>query len=222
MDQFTQPLTHLKNYALNKDLSITSLSQTEQLIVNYIRLVKPHVIDEISNNDGIWPYYDCFLGFRFPPGLYVMDQQGFYTPIDTGHFGVSHLVRMPREITPLYGITTFPYAVVLYLERYVIIFIGCILTRSQDGMTNRFISNVRGFSPMCLGITGNQEWLIIPVPGCKPKREVSFLFSENPVMSHSLNELAYNETLLIENGSDTTSSDEETDSQEDYGDFDTN
>jgi hypothetical protein len=151
----------------------TGLNEVEQLIINYIerlRTIGLSNIDEIRITDGIYPYYDRFLQFRFPPGLYVMDSNRFYTPIDTGHYGLRFMVSVPKETTPVYAFTTFRFAKIFYSTEYIVIFVGCIGTTGAGGITvNRFLSDVRG------GLI-EETFAIIPVPGVKPLNEAIFTF----------------------------------------------
>jgi len=201
---------------------------TDNRIQSYLARLDLPVIEAINPNDGIFPYYQRFLAQRFPPGLYALDCQRTYTPIDSGHYGLFHLVSVPREPIPVYGVTLFKNSKVFHatgetralgtegfglnpasaghaLDRgqvkYSIIFAGCIGTRSG----NRFLSSIR--LPDMTGDTmgeARNQCAIIPTAGAKPEQEVSFLFTQRLVLRE--------ESLPREQESSDTSS------EEDYGD----
>ena len=135
-----------------------------ELISNYLKHLTLGTIENILPTDGIYPYYRTFLQFQFPSGLYVMDNQRIYTPIDSGQFGVHHVVSVPKETVPLYAITTYDFSKVFRTDKYVIIFVGCVGTESG----NIFLSQVRGFHEF-------KEHRIIPVAGAKPENEISYI-----------------------------------------------
>jgi hypothetical protein len=128
------------------------------------------VIDVIQPTDGIYPYFQLFLNTGLPPGLYAMDNQRFYTPIDTGHFGRHHLVSVPKEMVPLYGVTTYAYSKVYYSEKYIVIFVECIGTNGR----NRFCQQIRDYK--VYQRPSNDEYGIIPAPSVKPENELSYVF----------------------------------------------
>jgi len=148
----------------------TNLSEIEQRIHDYLYRADLPVIEVIQQTDGIYPYFLQFLNTELPPGLYAMDNQRFYTPIDTGHFGHHHLVSVPKEMVPLYGLTKYMYSKVHYTEKYIIIFVGCIGTNGR----NRFISQIKDFT--VYQRPTNDEYGIIPAPGVKPENELSHIF----------------------------------------------
>lgn len=135
------------------------------VIVDGIECQRLGNIESIFPTDGIYPYYQSFLQLDLPNGLYVMDNQRVYTPIDKGHFRLHHLVSVPREFSPLYGVTQYKYSKIHHTDRYVIIFVGCVGTHGR----NRFLSQINGFN--------TSNFNIIPAPGVKPKKELSYIGS---------------------------------------------
>jgi hypothetical protein len=163
-----QSLTRLQN-SNERNLSIK-----EQAILDYIKNVSSIVvdgricqrigiIDRILNTDGIYPYYQRFLQADLPSGLYAMDNQRFYTPVDSGQFGLHHLVSVPKEFPPLYGLTRYKFSKIYYSDKYIIIFVGCVGIHGR----NRFLSQIKGFDVSLYNV--------IPCAGVNPVNELSYL-----------------------------------------------
>ena len=76
-------------------------------------------------------------------------------------------------MVPLYGITIYRYSKLFFTDKYLIIFVGCISTHGR----NRFLSQIRGFQIHNDPLNGEHN--IIPVPGAKPRNELSFTLTAN-------------------------------------------
>ncbi len=176
MDNLTQPLTRLRD----PNVDHGQLSETEKRIISYVKFaVDAGVIEKIERTDGIHDYYVRFLTFRLPPGLYVLDGQRIWTPVDTGMLGACFLVGAPRDSMPIYGMTLFKFSKVHYTRNYVVVFTGCVQTNS--GL--RFLSSIQGFSaynPDVVGKRGkvNMEHPVAACPGISPKAELAYIFAE--------------------------------------------
>ena len=146
----------------------------------------------VNQSDEIYDYYARFLSFLMPPGLYVLNGQRIWTPIDTGRLEVSFLVSVPKDGTPVYGLCLFKYSWVFYSPHYIIVFAGCIKTN----VGFRFLSSIRGFRVFDDGRSQpkppkkrpalnwysnpeniNTEHTVIACPGVKPEKELIFIFA---------------------------------------------
>jgi hypothetical protein len=205
-----QSLTRLRN------LQITSnLDETEVNIIEYLRHVNPGIIDTIKETDGIYDYYQVFLNFNLPPGLYAIDSQRIYTPIDSGQFGRFHLVSIPKDPVPLYGITNYRFSKILYTDKYIIIFVGCTGTCGD----NRFLNQVKGFT--IYTSNANDEHSIIPVAGARPHNELSYIFASNPDTSIDMRLRDDTDVPRIDT-TNTTNDDEEEEEEQYADDYETN
>lgn len=140
-------------------------------------------IESITMNDGIYPYYERFLQAELPNGLYVIDNQRWYSPIDSGHFGLHHLVSVPREFPPLYGLTRYKFSKIFYSERYIIIFVGCVGLHGRHRFLSQIKTSPSGTSSdkqLCL-----EDYNVIPCPGVKPEIEMNYLMSVEEAESSS-------------------------------------
>ena len=156
----------------NETLPNVTLNAIEQRIHNYVHRLKLTVIETIQQNNGIDHWYQTFLNTNLPPGLYAMDYQRFYTPIDEGLNGCYQLVSVPKEMVPLYGLSQFKFAKIFFSDKYIIIFAGCIGTHGN----NRFLSQIEGFT--VYEHPRNEEWHIIPTAGAKPVNEINYVFKD--------------------------------------------
>ena len=85
---------------------------------------------ELTPEDQIYYYYQKFLKFNNPPGLYVLDSMSITTPVCTGQFGFHHVKKLPLRITDTYGILYYNGARLYFdfVRSYVIIFTGVMKT----------------------------------------------------------------------------------------------
>jgi hypothetical protein len=187
------------------------LSEVEQMIVGYLGMLNLPIIDNIYPVDGIYPYYQCFLQTGLPSGLYVMDNQRIYTPIDSGQFGVHHLMSVPKEMVPLYGLTTYKYSKIHYSEKYIVVFVGCVGT----GGRNCFLSQIRGFQ-VYPGVDNSQH-SIVPGAGIKPKHECSYVIKTRDAIV-AARRIVEDDTESQVAASNHDESDEEEEEDEFFGD----
>ena len=85
---------------------------------------------ELTPEDQIYYYYQKFLEFNNPPGLYILDSMSITTPACTGQFGFHHVKKLPLRITDTYGILYYNGARLYFdfVRSYVIIFTGVMKT----------------------------------------------------------------------------------------------
>lgn len=185
METLGQPLNRLYafvndcNHVNSSGQTFETLSPVERRIVGFLsRTVGKHKMSEIQQTDEIYDTYARFLSFRLQPGLYIMDGHRIYTPVDSGHYEVYHLVSVPKESTPVYGISLLKFSQVFYSVNYIVIFVGCI--RTDVGY--RFLSSIKGFKVFTDGQSfgndlSNLEHLIVPSAGVRPENELCYLFA---------------------------------------------
>ena len=121
-------------------------------------------IGDIRNSPYLIPYIEHFktMTHIFHPGLYLIDSKGIYNPIDTGHCGVGHLVRVPRMKKAVYSLCDYRHIRIYFMGDYVILFDGVEKTRCGY----KFI---------------DKDYHIIPVAGVNPQLELDFTFEQQRI-----------------------------------------
>ena len=117
-------------------------------IVSYLSLInfgkKFKKITNIENYE-LMSYYEHFLSLELSDGLYVLDSNGIYKTIDSGHFGICHLMRVNEsEQNSIYAITDFSRTRIYFSEneRYILLFVNVVKTRlGFSFLDNNFICN---------------------------------------------------------------------------------
>jgi hypothetical protein len=91
-------------------------------------------IDAITTtmNAYLYPYYNNFkeLASDYSVGVFILDARGIYTPIESGHWGIIHVERLPIVKPAVYGITDLTNCAVLNEEGRTIIFQGVTQVRT--------------------------------------------------------------------------------------------
>lgn len=141
--------------------------ETSKKIIKYLNSASLgfqfKIIDEITNNKSpyLLPYLQRFLSLDLKPGLYVTDGIDFYLPIDLGLYGICHFIRNDfKKENPIYAISELKYTRALFLQKYILLFIGVVETR----VGFNFIYN---------------DYRCIPIPAIEPAQKVSYVYAHD-------------------------------------------